>query len=457
MKIFGKKIGSKFLNIVFGGKPKTIETKSSGEMDELVSLVKKSNEGDLEAINELKQKLFKKETELLKQLDSNNSEQISKQIEKFEEKETEISKKIESKKQYESLLNSNVFDVVDNKVYLKGFKAELPPILIDKFVEELSLNKDITDLVDFWKLNLTNENPEARRGLYNFIKKQKLLIAKHGYFIAFRRVFLVNKVEVNGLSEKDSTYLNDYVTKVKKWKKSLKSFEVFKTQGSIIIKQIKQGKNIDGESLGSLYDFVNNTKSGEVFTDARTRKMVIKIGEPVSIPRSECNKNANIECSFGLHVGSQSFVDNNPSFGDTIVACLVNPQHVISVPYSDAHKMRVCEYLPFMKLTKEQLRSFHTLDTSKYSIQYKNIESDKLKSAYDVLDTLSKSELSKFATESYDPSVSEEDLQKVKDQKTKLEVELKQVKKQLNQVLGDDISQELDLQEIKEIIKSRIS
>src|SRR5690606_37057377 len=124
-----------------------------------------------------------------------------------------------------------------------------------------------------------------------------------------------------------------------------------------------------------------------VFTDDRTRTMVIQLNQPVKMDRAKCNTNGNVECSFGLHVGSESFVSKG-GFGDTIIAVMVNPQHVISVPYIDAHKMRVCEYLPFMILTKEELKNFESIDFSKHVSTYRKIESYGLQKALDVIDNL---------------------------------------------------------------------
>ena len=85
----------------------------------------------------------------------------------------------------------------------------------------------------------------------------------------------------------------------------------------------------------------------EVFTDAHTHTMTIRMRTPVSMPRQDCDADPNVSCSRGLHVGSERF--GIQGFGDKQIMCLINPQNIVAVPYEygTGYKMRVCEYLPF--------------------------------------------------------------------------------------------------------------
>src|SRR5690606_7209620 len=96
-----------------------------------------------------------------------------------------------------------------------------------------------------------------------------------------------------------------------------------------------------------------------------------------------------------------------------------NPQHVVSVPYSDAHKIRVCEYYPFAVLTEQELLDFHKRDLSEFVTKYQRIEAAKLQEAYDVLDSLSDDELKEFSGDKY-KVVSEKDIDQLTDAKSKL-------------------------------------
>lgn len=94
------------------------------------------------------------------------------------------------------------------------------------------------------------------------------------------------------------------------------------------------------------YRNVVPTEHPSIYTDAHSRSTQIIIGQPVSIPREECDSNQNASCSRGLHVAGRQWLTEH-QFGNTGVICLVNPMHVVAVPPVDNYgKMRVCEYMP---------------------------------------------------------------------------------------------------------------
>lgn len=66
-------------------------------------------------------------------------------------------------------------------------------------------------------------------------------------------------------------------------------------------------------------------------------------GTVISMPRSEVEHDPAVGCSFGLHVGTESYAR---SFGHgTVVVCRVDPKDVVSVPTDCGfEKMRVCRY-----------------------------------------------------------------------------------------------------------------
>lgn len=471
MKIFGKRIG-KFLSIVFDGKPKQVVTENEEEMSQYLDLVKKSKDGDVDSINELKDKLFKE-----REKDDEMIELENEVVEVTGELDT-VNKELEFTKNYDEIKKkSDIFEIknIDNReaVYIKGFQAELPPMLVDEFIKLLFNGEDINSLLNFWKANLLNKNAEARRGLYNFIKKQKLIVVD-GYFIAFRSVYEVfNKSEdLRSLSESEdfSLIVSEFAEKIKKWRKGRRSFEVYfnaekKTYELKPVKNHeKNSKDYNLTFKGIFHDIYEAQKlnisktdprdEDRVFTDGHTRTMVIKLGKPVRMDRAKCNTDGNVSCSFGLHVGSESFVSKG-GFGDTIIAVAINPQHVISVPYSDAHKMRVCEYLPLMILTKEQLKNFESIDFSKHVSMYKKIESEGLKKALNVIDNLDTVEFQEFSIQR--KVTSQEDIDKIIDDLKIKKDSLSKKQKQLEQILDDDISNSLNVDEIRNIIKSRLN
>jgi len=75
--------------------------------------------------------------------------------------------------------------------------------------------------------------------------------------------------------------------------------------------------------------------------------MTVKVGEPITMPREECDSDPEVTCSAGLHVGSMEYVHDFGYGGGVILEVLVSPRNVVAVPtdYNNT-KMRTCEYYP---------------------------------------------------------------------------------------------------------------
>ena len=94
------------------------------------------------------------------------------------------------------------------------------------------------------------------------------------------------------------------------------------------------------------YRNVDTTDEEGVYTDYHSHTFKIKIGEMVTMPREKCNCDSNVSCSKGLHIGGKGWLKRN-YFGNTGVACLINPADVVAVPHIDDYgKLRTCAYLP---------------------------------------------------------------------------------------------------------------
>ena len=103
----------------------------------------------------------------------------------------------------------------------------------------------------------------------------------------------------------------------------------------------------NGKSLEEIYNEIVNEGAGSpIYTDQHSHSTTIKLGQPVSMPRSEVNCDQNVTCSFGLHCASAGWLKRN-YFGDVGLQVLVNPANICSVPPEDNYgKMRTCEYFP---------------------------------------------------------------------------------------------------------------
>jgi hypothetical protein len=256
-------------------------------------------------------------------------------------------------------IDKNKLFEVDKKtgdVYLKGYPIPMPELLIHAILRLQKLhNQRITDsgitldsIINFWKRALLNPNPEAREDLFKYVNANGLTITPRGMLVTYRQVVKRHSIE-NSLSE----YIAKMVDYVKhRQKKSIKSFWVVETSGvrSLVhvdkIKEAMKRTKLIAKigKLDELYDKISELDDAE-YTDAHTRSFKIKIGVPVSIKRKDCDSDASRDCSNGLHVGTPEFV-NTGGFGDTRIVAIIDPMHVVSVPYSNAHKMRVCEYFP---------------------------------------------------------------------------------------------------------------
>ena len=94
------------------------------------------------------------------------------------------------------------------------------------------------------------------------------------------------------------------------------------------------------------YRNVDTTDEEGVYTDHHSHTFKIKIGEMVTMPREKCDCDSSISCSRGLHCSSVGWLKRN-YFGNTGLACLVDPSQVVAVPKVDDYgKLRTCAYLP---------------------------------------------------------------------------------------------------------------
>ena len=94
------------------------------------------------------------------------------------------------------------------------------------------------------------------------------------------------------------------------------------------------------------YRNVDTTDEEGVYTDHHSHTFKIRIGEMVTMPREKCDCDSKVSCSQGLHIGGKGWLKQN-YFGNTGLACLINPADVVAVPHIDDYgKLRTCAYLP---------------------------------------------------------------------------------------------------------------
>ena len=110
------------------------------------------------------------------------------------------------------------------------------------------------------------------------------------------------------------------------------------------------------------YRNVDTTDEEGVYTDHHSHTFKIKIGEMVTMPREECDCNSNISCSKGLHASSVGWLKRS-YYGNTGIACLINPADTVAVPKIDNYgKLRTCAYLPIKVIKYNEYNDVIPLD-----------------------------------------------------------------------------------------------
>lgn len=118
------------------------------------------------------------------------------------------------------------------------------------------------------------------------------------------------------------------------------------------------------ETINDIFDFITKyhypiTEDGCVIADRMVKsdmgswsksiydnkRLFYYPGTIVELPRSECDHNRNHTCSAGIHVRNWGY---NLSIGDRKIYVKFNPRDIVSIPYENCEKMRVCrvEVLP---------------------------------------------------------------------------------------------------------------
>lgn len=266
---------------------------------------------------------------------------------------------------------SGLFEYDDNGItYLSGFKYPMNGIMVDALLEaQYNPNSRFTvnSLVNFWKYLLLNPDKHVREGLFNWIKTSKFALTDDGNIIAYRNV----DIKKHSSNKAFHDFIGQSWTKIKGQKKSPKNYFVYDNNGTF---SYSSHDNEDGKLLGTVADlFERKVDDCEetIYTDNYTRRMEIKIGTPVRMPRSECDNDPNSSCSRGLHAKSSKY---NLELGSDIIVTLVNPYNVVAIPTNESTKFRCCEYYPVSKaeLDNGKLVEFQP---GTYDIPYNGIES----------------------------------------------------------------------------------
>ena len=150
--------------------------------------------------------------------------------------------------------------------------------------------------------------------MFDFIRQHDFALTDNGYMVVYKAV-AYKAQDKNDLSE---FVTNQYLFVRKHWDTSVKKYVVYrKADDTLHITKKSTFKNWDVKKkgvtlMGNLHDLFKNVDAliedcDTVYTDKHTHSMEIKLGQVVSMPRSECDADPYQSCSYGLHVGATSY------------------------------------------------------------------------------------------------------------------------------------------------------
>lgn len=283
-------------------------------------------------------------------------------------------------------------DINTGNIYLPGYYTPMPRDLVDIFEEYHAKNYPLEAVRNFWQLLMLNPIPKVREDAFKFIKTHDLVISKNGYLIVYKGVDIFEEEENDLLAFVTNKYLH-----VKKhWKTNPARYCVYKDGEEYKLTKedtyAKWEKNADTDLNG--YEYVGNLKklfedieysnlskedkeNTTIYTDYHTHTFRIKVGEPVRQDMAVCDPDPNVSCSYGLHVGATSYVENFVRTNGAVLVCYVNPANIIAVPESDNSKMRVSEYFPFAVATYDG-QNIDIIEEEYFESDYADIEAKEL-------------------------------------------------------------------------------
>lgn len=255
--------------------------------------------------------------------------------------------------------------------YIKNHSVPLPldlaHAMLDAFYNENS-EYTVDSLFNFWQWALLNPNPEARNDLFGWFQTGNFTITESGQVVAYRCVAIKHK----GKTDEFKKFIEDSYVKIKNWKKSPKNYAITEKNGNLDLVNIKTNPDIVNKKrfkayLSEAYTALNEDESGDVYTDNHTKKMTIKIGEEVSMPRADCDEERENSCSRGLHFMSKKY---NLRLGGQKLIVLINPMNIVAFPSYDNTKGRCCAYLPVAKAMEDENGDFKEFDNGTFDFEY---------------------------------------------------------------------------------------
>ena len=308
-----------------------------------------------------------------------STKEVVEEKQKFEEVKKEV-ELIQSN--FDILVETEDFEVIDGSVYLKGVNRSVPKLLVKRFAEVIkevttlryyetpeekldleTIEVEYQSLIRFWKKCCLNPNAQSAEDLYEFLENHNMKIDQHGNFYAYRRVQTV---------EGEKTELVDFISnaynKIKAvWKKNPVTYCILKEDDEYRIGNINSKDDGRAVSLGNLKDLyldLPNMKENR-YTSAHTGREDYRVGNVISMPRNEGDDDNGRNCSMGFHAASKKY--DYSGFGDQDILVIINPMDVLAVPVGEVGKLRTCRW--YFAMTLEENERF-ILDEDDFDVTY---------------------------------------------------------------------------------------
>lgn len=297
----------------------------------------------------------------------------------------------------EIIANVEDFEYINERFSLSNTLYPVPVHLM-KRLSEASKNEndeDVKSLKAFWELSLLNPSDKAKQDFYLYTENFIAPITKHGYVIMYKavrkhkskRTFSgedliaydneVNKnlqlLMIDNPELKEDTLLSIATQETNKMLFVLNN----KSETICVDDTVKNREFYTVLGTGAeIEEFnINGTYYSPIHTGGEYGNY-IKLGTPVTMPRTKVDDNEEVDCSQGLHVGAYEYVKHFASDDNSILMCLVNPKNVVAIPKYDTSKIRVSEYIPIAEIERQSDGSWKQLESYFSEIDYINYEKD---------------------------------------------------------------------------------
>ncbi len=264
---------------------------------------------------------------------------------------------------------------LDGYAYLKGYSVPIPKDVAEALIDAKynpESNYTVTSIINFWKWALLNPNKRARNDLFGWFKTGKFSITESGNIVAYRCVAEKSKGKSKEYSSDILAFAQRSFIKIKKWKRDPAKYYIEETADRFELTVEQTSTNLQEVYTSSLEDEV-----GDIYTDNHTKKMTIKIGQEVSMDRSDCDENEENSCSRGLHFMSLAY---NLRLGSVKLVVLVNPMNIVAFPSYDNTKGRSCSYMPISLAELDDAGNILEFDAGTYDLDYDDYNVKQLES-----------------------------------------------------------------------------